>query len=110
MRRGMVRYSRGKYAGSVADFTEALRLDPDDDQTIKLRKLSAAKQLEVRLTSLTSVWRLTYVVRTVSDSMKTESRSYLASTPNLHKVDLMIPVLRARSTWMFTVHYENDHR
>lgn len=49
MRRGVVRHSRGKYAGSVSDFTEVLRLDPNDKQAIKLRAHSAAKEREVRL-------------------------------------------------------------
>lgn len=49
MRRGMVRHSRGKYADSVADFTEALLLDPNDKHAKKLREHSAAKEREVRL-------------------------------------------------------------
>lgn len=47
MRRGMVRHSRGKYAGSVADFNEALLLDPNDKHAKKLREHSAAKEREV---------------------------------------------------------------
>lgn len=47
MRRGMVRHSRGKYAGSVADFTEALLLDPNDKHAKKLLEHSAAKEREV---------------------------------------------------------------
>lgn len=54
MRRGMVRHSRGKYAGSVADFTEALLLDPNDKHAKKLREHSAAKEREVRLMILRS--------------------------------------------------------
>lgn len=53
MRRGMVKHSRGKYAGSVADFTEALRLDPGDKHARKLKEHSAAKEREVRLMNLT---------------------------------------------------------
>lgn len=51
MRRGMVRYSRGKYAGSVADFDEVLLLDPNDKHAIKLREHSAAKEREVMWTN-----------------------------------------------------------
>lgn len=51
MRRGMVRHSRGKYAGSVADFSEALLLDPSDNHAKKLREHSAAKEREVLLTT-----------------------------------------------------------
>lgn len=47
----MVRHSRGKYAGAVADFTEALLLDPNDKHAKKLKEHSAAKVQEVRLTS-----------------------------------------------------------
>lgn len=53
MRRGMVRHSRGKYAGAVDDFSEALLLDPNDKHAKKLKEHSAAKVCEVRLTSLT---------------------------------------------------------
>lgn len=49
MRRGMVRHSRGKYAGSVADFNEALLLDPNDKHAKKLRDHSAAREREVLL-------------------------------------------------------------
>lgn len=47
----MVRHVRGKYAGSIADFTEALRLDPNDKNAQKLMEHSAAKEREVRLTN-----------------------------------------------------------
>lgn len=49
MRRGMVRHSRGKYSGSVADFTEALQLDPSDKHAQTLREHSTTKEREVRL-------------------------------------------------------------
>lgn len=52
MRRGIVRHSRGKYAGSVADFNEALLLDPYDKHAKKLRGHSAAKEREVLLRAL----------------------------------------------------------
>lgn len=55
MRRGMVRYSRGKYAGAVADFAESVRLDPTDTKAFKLRELTAAKQRQVRQTTFVSV-------------------------------------------------------
>jgi len=48
----MVRHSRGKYAGAVADFTEALILDPKDKHAKKLKEHSAAKVCEVRLTTV----------------------------------------------------------
>lgn len=47
----MVRHSRGKYAGSVADFNEALLLDPNDKHAKKLREHSATKEREVLLTT-----------------------------------------------------------
>lgn len=50
----MVRHSRGKYAGSIADFTEALHLDPNEKHAKKLMDHSRAKQREVRLTSTSS--------------------------------------------------------
>lgn len=45
----MVRHSRGKYASSIADFNEALLLDPNDKHAKKLREHSAAKEREVLL-------------------------------------------------------------
>ena len=61
MRRGMVRYSRGKYAGAVADFAESVRLDPNDMKAFKLRELTAAKQRQVRLAFFVSVRGLLYL-------------------------------------------------
>ncbi len=63
MRRGMVRHSRGKYAGAVADFSEALLLDPNDKHAKKLKEHSAAKVCEVWLKSLTfSSNRISFLV------------------------------------------------
>ncbi|KAF4131956.1 Tetratricopeptide repeat [Phytophthora infestans] len=46
-RRGMTRYRRGKYAESVQDFEEALRLDPDNREVTKLMKAAKEKHGEV---------------------------------------------------------------
>lgn len=75
MRRGMVRYSRGKYAGSVADFTECVRLDPSDTKAFKLRELTAAKQRQVRLTNLVSFCGLLCLDRVDFVSVRTGSAS-----------------------------------
>ncbi|KAG6964394.1 hypothetical protein JG688_00007725 [Phytophthora aleatoria] len=46
-RRGMTRYRRGKYAESVQDFEEALRLDPENREVTKLMKVAKEKHEEV---------------------------------------------------------------
>lgn len=46
-----MRHSRGKYVEAVSDFSEALRLDPSDTCTLKLREHSSTKAREVRRTS-----------------------------------------------------------
>lgn len=46
-RRGMTRYRRGKYAESLQDFKEALRLDPVNQEIIKLTKAAQTKYEEV---------------------------------------------------------------
>lgn len=58
----MVRHSRGKYAGSVADFNEALLLDPNDKHAKKLREHSADKEREVLLTTITYAAFVWFVV------------------------------------------------
>ncbi|KAJ8540740.1 hypothetical protein ON010_g12485 [Phytophthora cinnamomi] len=46
-RRGMTRYRRGKYAESVQDFEEALRLEPENREVTKLLKAAKEKHEEV---------------------------------------------------------------
>ncbi|KAL3658296.1 hypothetical protein V7S43_016685 [Phytophthora oleae] len=46
-RRGMTRYRRGRYAESVQDFEEALRLDPGNREVAKLVKAAKFKHEEV---------------------------------------------------------------
>ncbi|POM60874.1 hypothetical protein PHPALM_30211 [Phytophthora palmivora] len=46
-RRGMTRYRRGKYAESVQDFEEALRLDPENREVAKLIKAAKKKYEDV---------------------------------------------------------------
>ncbi|KAL4162365.1 hypothetical protein PRNP1_002908 [Phytophthora ramorum] len=46
-RRGMTRYRRGKYAESVQDFKEALRLEPGNREVTKLLKAAKEKHEEV---------------------------------------------------------------
>ncbi|KAG7383306.1 hypothetical protein PHYPSEUDO_003845 [Phytophthora pseudosyringae] len=46
-RRGMTRYRRGKYAESVQDFKEALRLEPENREVTKLMKAAMDKHEEV---------------------------------------------------------------
>ncbi|OWZ14074.1 hypothetical protein PHMEG_00012496 [Phytophthora megakarya] len=46
-RRGMTRYRRGKYAESVKDFEEALRLEPDNREVAKLINAAKKKYEEV---------------------------------------------------------------
>ncbi|KAG7389030.1 hypothetical protein PHYBOEH_007643 [Phytophthora boehmeriae] len=46
-RRGMTRYRRGKYAESVQDFEEALRLEPGNREVMKLLKAAKEKHEEV---------------------------------------------------------------
>ncbi|KAG1684748.1 hypothetical protein DVH05_010574 [Phytophthora capsici] len=46
-RRGMTRYRRGRYAESVQDFEEALRLDPGNREVAKLMKAAQFKHEEV---------------------------------------------------------------
>ncbi|GMF26087.1 unnamed protein product [Phytophthora lilii] len=46
-RRGMTRYRRGKYAESVQDFEEALRIAPDNREVAKLLKAAKGKHEEV---------------------------------------------------------------
>ncbi|ETI38076.1 hypothetical protein F441_15918 [Phytophthora nicotianae CJ01A1] len=46
-RRGMTRYRRGKYAESVQDFEEALRLEPENREVTKLMKAAKEKHEEV---------------------------------------------------------------
>lgn len=79
MRRGMVRYSRGKYAGAVADFAESVRLDPNDMKAFKLRELTAAKQRQVPLTICASVRGLLYVDKITCVIVQTETTYWLAS-------------------------------
>ncbi|OQR82971.1 hypothetical protein ACHHYP_15288 [Achlya hypogyna] len=46
-RRGMTRFRRGKYSEAVADFTQALVLDPENREIEKLLKKTEEKWLEV---------------------------------------------------------------
>ncbi|CEG46422.1 FOG: TPR repeat [Plasmopara halstedii] len=46
-RRGMTRYRRGKYAESIQDFEEALRLDPENREVAKLLKAAQVKHVDV---------------------------------------------------------------